>query len=95
MKSIFLENEANKSEQHCAFISSIGIKQAFRGRGIGALLINKAVEVARKQGMRRIRLEVNCHNDAALKLYHRYGFSEIPCSVQDKGKDSVILEKKI
>ena len=43
MKSIFLENEANKSEQHCAFISSIGIKQVFRGPGIGALLINKAV----------------------------------------------------
>lgn len=86
---------ANDQKQHCAFISSIGIKRAFRGRGIGALLINKAVEVARKQGMRRIRLEVNRHNDSALKLYHRYGFSEISCSVQDKGKDSVILEKKI
>lgn len=91
----FIAVYANDQEQHCAFISSIGIKQAFRGHGMGVLLINRAVEVARKQGMRQIRLEVNRHNDAALRLYHRYGFSKIACFVQDKEKDSVILEKKI
>lgn len=91
----FIAVYANDQEKHCAFISSIGIKQEFGRRGMGGLLINQAVDVARKQGMRRIRLEVNRHNDAALKLYHRYGFSKIPCSLQDKGKDSVILEREI
>lgn len=91
----FIAVYANDQEQHCAFISSIGIKQKFRGRGIGTLLIDKAVEVARKRGMRLIRLQVNRHNDAALKLYHRYGFSKTACSFQNEEKDSVILEKMI
>ena len=91
----FIAVYANNQEKHRAFISSIGIKQDFRRHGIGALLINRAVEVARKQGMREIRLEVNRHNDAALSFYHKYGFSKIPCSVQDKGQDSMILEMKI
>lgn len=91
----FIAVYANDQEKHCAFISSIGIKQEFRGCGMGGLLINRAVEVARKQGMQRIRLEVNCYNDAAMELYRRYRFSKIPSSVQDKVQDSVVLEKKI
>lgn len=91
----FIAVYANDQEQHRAFISSIGIKQEFRRNGMGTLLINRAVEVAREKGMIEIRLEVNRHNDAALELYHRYGFSKIACSVQDEGTNCMMLKKKI
>lgn len=90
----FIAVYANDHEQQCAFISSIGIKEKFRGQRIGALLLNRAVEMAQEKGMRRIRLEVSLQNHAALRLYRRYGFSKIDYSVHKQQSNSVILERK-
>ncbi len=49
--------------------------QARRG-GLGQALIELAIERATARGCRRIELDTNEGNEAALALYHRNGFSE-------------------
>jgi ribosomal protein S18 acetylase RimI-like enzyme len=46
-----------------------------RGAGLGRALVQAAVERARTRGCRRIELDVNETNDAALALYGAFGFS--------------------
>jgi ribosomal protein S18 acetylase RimI-like enzyme len=45
-----------------------------RGHGVGRALVELAVERARLRGCRRIELDVNDANDAALALYRSFGF---------------------
>jgi GNAT superfamily N-acetyltransferase len=47
-----------------------------RGVGIGAALLDFAVERARVRGCLRIELDASEENEPALRLYHRRGFSE-------------------
>lgn len=53
------------------------VKERFRRRGIGTLLMNKAVEVARKKGARMVVLETQSWNVQAIDLYTNYGFDLI------------------
>ncbi len=48
----------------------------FQGSGTGRLLLNKAVEVAREAGKRRLLLGVNAENEQALGFYYRNGFKK-------------------
>jgi ribosomal protein S18 acetylase RimI-like enzyme len=49
-----------------------------RRSGLGAVLVQAAIESARARGCRRIELDVNEDNEAALALYRRLGFSTEP-----------------
>jgi len=49
---------------------------AYRGRGIGLALLEKAVRFAREQGYRRLQLETVAGLKQALRLYERYGFQK-------------------
>lgn len=82
----------NDEEHQCAYISSIGVRKEFHGLGIGTLLLNIAFEAARKKGMKRMRLEVNHDNSAALKMYRRSGFSEYSSSEDGQGGVSIKME---
>ena len=50
------------------------VAHEWRGRGIGAKLVEAAVEWARAQGAYKISLEVWPHNEAAIALYEKFGF---------------------
>jgi ribosomal protein S18 acetylase RimI-like enzyme len=49
-----------------------------RRSGLGAALVKAAIESARARGCRRIELDVNESNEAALALYRRLGFGTEP-----------------
>lgn len=49
---------------------TIGVRESYRGKGIGTELMNKAEEYAKGRGIRRMELEVFSKNPA-LKLYTR------------------------
>jgi GNAT superfamily N-acetyltransferase len=63
--------------------SSIGevkrlyVKPAFRGQGIGKMLVGKLLEEARKVGYRMIRLDSTRYMANAHDLYRSFGFQEI------------------
>ena len=49
-----------------------------RGAGIGSFLVESAIQRAKRRGSRRIVLLCHTKLSAAVRLYRRYGFVQIP-----------------
>jgi len=56
-------------------VEDVFVSDAARGSGLGRALIDFSLERARERGARRMELDVNEANTAALALYERAGFS--------------------
>jgi ribosomal-protein-alanine N-acetyltransferase len=88
----FIAGDIRQSER-MAWIATIGVLPEYRGRGIGAALL----EVCEKRlTVPRIRLNVRVSNQAALRLYRKFSYYEVglwPKYYQD-GEDAFILEKQ-
>lgn len=52
------------------------VHAAWRGKGIGGLLVRAAIDAARELGAHKLALQVWPHNEAARRLYLRHGFLE-------------------
>lgn len=52
----------------------MGIVPAYRGRGLGARLLNATLEAAFDAGFVRVELNVHADNGRAVALYDRVGF---------------------
>lgn len=55
-------------------IYSLAVHPVFRGKGVGQLLMDQAVDVAYKESLGKITLEVNVSNLSAIYLYEKNGF---------------------
>ncbi len=66
-----------------SFLSSIGTRPAFRGRGLGALATALAVRDALAAGSEVVHLAVEAENDDALRLYERLGFATVGGAAPD------------
>jgi putative acetyltransferase len=53
------------------------VRPAFRGLGLGWLMLDHLAEFARCRGVGLLRLETGIHQHAAIALYERYGFQTI------------------
>lgn len=62
------------SNAHVVMIDGLAVRPSARRRGVGAALLDAAVERARGDGARRVRLRVLATNEPALRLYERHGF---------------------
>lgn len=60
-----------------AEIMTIGVGKPFQRRGIAASLLESLIDSARRQGARRMLLEVRVDNTPALALYERFGFTRM------------------
>jgi ribosomal-protein-alanine N-acetyltransferase len=58
-------------------LANVAVTPRLRGRGLGAKLLSRILEVARDRGVETVYLEVRASNVRALELYHRFGFSEV------------------
>ena len=58
-----------------SYLSSIGTRPGFRGRGLGALATALAIRDALAEGSPMIHLAVEADNERALRLYERLGFA--------------------
>lgn len=77
-----------------AHIVSIAVREEYRRRGLGELLLIGAVEMAVRRGQQVVTLEVRASNDAAQALYAKYGFSQTglrPRYYADNHEDAVIM----
>jgi ribosomal protein S18 acetylase RimI-like enzyme len=62
------------------------VKPAYRGRGLGKMLLDRHFEICRKRGVKKVRLEVRHGNEGALRFYQREGFrveGTLPCFYTD------------
>lgn len=55
-------------------ITNIVVKKNMRNKGIGNLLLNELISIAKTMQKNSITLEVNCSNMYAIKLYEKNGF---------------------
>lgn len=60
-----------------AHIINIAVRDSYRRRGIGELLLISAIDLAIELRARILTLEVRASNWAAKALYQRYGFKEV------------------
>jgi GNAT superfamily N-acetyltransferase len=60
--------------QDC-LLEDLFVRSDVRGSGVGRALVEGVIELARERECRRIELDVNEANDAALALYGSFGFS--------------------
>ncbi|MBI2872040.1 MAG: ribosomal protein S18-alanine N-acetyltransferase [Chloroflexi bacterium] len=57
-----------------AHITSIAVRETYRGEGLGELLVIGAIELALRKGCRQATLEARVSNRLAQSLYEKYGF---------------------
>ena len=53
---------------------AVALYQKFTGQGIGTILLQELIAVARRQGLEQLELEVAAHNTGAIALYKKLGF---------------------
>ena len=61
-------------EGHGRVDLGMAVADGWRGRGVGSLLLERAVAWAREQGAHKMFLEVWPHNTGAQRLYEKFGF---------------------
>jgi ribosomal protein S18 acetylase RimI-like enzyme len=63
-----------ESAAHVAEVRGIAVAPDRQGEGIGARLLEAAIERAREEGIRKLVLRVLSSNPGARRLYERRGF---------------------
>ena len=77
-----------------AHIVTIAVREGYRRRGIGELLLIAAIELALMNERDLVSLECRVSNDAAIALYDKYGFQRLgirPRYYSDNREDAVIM----
>jgi ribosomal-protein-alanine N-acetyltransferase len=77
-----------------AHICNIAVAPAWRGRGLGELLLLSLIDAAAERGMSIVTLEVRISNDVAQRLYRKYGFEIVGRRkhyYSDNGEDALIM----
>lgn len=70
----YLSIEVHRDREEYLYLDDFCVSRAFRGQGIGTMLIEAAGEFARRVGIGTTFLHVEKSNAAAQRLYERMGF---------------------
>jgi diamine N-acetyltransferase len=71
-------------------IQQIYVSKAFKGQGLGTIMMNKAIQLAQKGNYDAIWLGVWEHNPDAIAFYERKGFRRVGQHIFQLGKDAQI-----
>lgn len=77
-----------------AHIVTIAVRESHRRLGVGEMLLQESIELARDKSQSLITLEVRVSNTPAIELYRKYGFEEAglrPRYYSDNREDAYIL----
>ncbi len=77
-----------------AHIVSIAVREEYRRRGLGELLVIGAIEIGMARGAQVVTLEARVSNEPAIALYAKYGFHETGLRRRyyaDNHEDAVIM----
>ena len=84
-----------KIESNIAELKRMFVKPGYQNRGIGKILLEKAVELAKKSNYSFIRLDTLNYMTAAINVYKQYGFYEIPAYYHNPNETAVYFEIKL
>lgn len=68
------------------YISVIVVHERFRNRGVGTFLLSESILIAKKYGCKKIVLDVDANNYAALSLYKKFGFNDAGDNPEHSGR---------
>jgi ribosomal-protein-alanine N-acetyltransferase len=77
-----------------AHITNVAVSEAYRGRGIGELLLIATIDLARELKATTMTLEVRVSNTVAQNLYSKYGFKQLGLRkgyYLDNREDAIIM----
>ena len=72
----------------CSF-EDLFVKQENRRKNAASALIERAIDIARSQGIRNYSLEVGADNIGAKKLYEKYGFKVRAKNIETMEKEEI------
>jgi len=77
-----------------AEILDVAVDLSLRGRGIGRILVESAINLCREKQVALLGLEVRGSNQAAIALYHRLGFRESGRRKRyyEDGEDAMLMD---
>lgn len=67
-----------KSGEHLSELAKLAVTAKYQGLKVGRKLLEHCLQVAAREGVRTIRLDTNRKLEAAVALYRKYGFREVP-----------------
>ncbi len=77
-------------------LAYIEVREEYRNRKIGSKLLERLIEIAKKNNVENITLEVNINNIYAIKLYEKYGFKKVALRKgYYNGIDGYLMERKM
>lgn len=82
-------------ENDIAELKRMYLKPELRGQGLGATLLMRALEQAGALGYKRIRLDTLPSMQAAIHIYRRFGFTDIPAYRENPAEGVLYLEKNL
>jgi len=87
------------AEEDALLLSKLYLMKPFRGQRRSNILFDKAEEVAKEKGFKKVRLFVNRHNYNSIRVYLRKGYRIIEEKKTDIGEgfvcDDFLMEKEI
>ena len=79
-----------------AYMRNIVVKPELRKKGIGHLLLNRALEVARDMNRKTLALRVDPANAPAVSFYRKAGFTTVATVVSKKsGKLRLLMSREL
>ena len=80
-----------------AEVLNIAVDTPFRKRGVGAEILQNALEKAKELGAEKCFLEVRVSNLPALTLYRKFGFENLSIRAKyyEDGEDALVMVKKL
>jgi len=68
---------AQHNPQHVGWINQVGVRPAWRGRGISAGMLTRLMTAFKQEGLPALDLHVNVNNPGAIRVYEQLGFKGI------------------
>jgi [ribosomal protein S18]-alanine N-acetyltransferase len=87
----YIAARATAGELH---INNVAVRDAYRCRGIGYMLLSRAIEQGKRMGVNSAFLEVRSGNSAAQALYKKCGFKAIarrPNYYSEPLEDAIVM----
>jgi len=74
----FVDCDDSLIHEGCGFVSGLGVRQDFHGRGFGEILLRHAINYYLESGREKVVLSVDTGNESgALRLYEKVGMKPI------------------
>lgn len=89
---------SNDLQSRTAFLTSICVRPGFRGSGLAEVLLGRVLLGAMNDGMKKLLLEVDKRNQAAVRFYRKHGFtdcgnSQMECLLVKDGLPGAALDE--